>query len=185
MHTKDLCLATLRLGEASGYDIKSLFERAFRHFQKTSFGSIYPALNELSKAGLVSCQTIDQSGRPGKKTYSLTPAGEQEFLRVINETAPNESFQSDFLVLVLFSRWIRPQRLEAIFEEYCTALRTEINELTELIDNDKGQLSKEAKFTIEYGRHTIGASLEFLNTHSDALISEHRTTHAHQPDTDT
>ncbi len=48
MDVKTLCLAVLFQGEATGYEIKKAFEEGpFAHFQRASFGSIYPALSKL------------------------------------------------------------------------------------------------------------------------------------------
>lgn len=173
MQTTQLCLAALQFGEASGYDIKFLFERAFRHFQRSSFGSIYPALNQLAESGLVECRCESQSGRPDKKTYSLTEEGQKEFLEIINTTPPRDSYQSDFLVLILFSRWIEHQRLVNLICEYRQGLEEQKNELDALLKDDQGQLSTEAKFTINFGRHTLSGHLSFLDQNTDALLQHH------------
>jgi hypothetical protein len=56
MDVKTLCLGVLTEGNKSGYEIKRCFEEAFSHFFVAGFGSIYPALAELSRAGLVTCE---------------------------------------------------------------------------------------------------------------------------------
>jgi len=51
MDVKTLCLGVLSLGDASGYEIRKMFEEGpFAHFHHASFGSIYPALSPLLDA---------------------------------------------------------------------------------------------------------------------------------------
>ena len=46
MDTRSICLGVLSMGEATGYEIKKLFEDGpFSHFYDAGYGSIYPALN--------------------------------------------------------------------------------------------------------------------------------------------
>ena len=75
MDVKTLCLGVLTEGDKTGYEIKRCFEEAFSHFFGAGFGSIYPALAELSRQGLVTCRSVEQDKRPDKKVYSLTAAG--------------------------------------------------------------------------------------------------------------
>jgi PadR family transcriptional regulator AphA len=55
MDVRTICLGILTRGDATGYEIKKLFEDdGYQHFVEASFGSIYPALNRLTEEGLVS-----------------------------------------------------------------------------------------------------------------------------------
>ena len=84
MDSKTLCLGALMLGDASGYEIKKLFEEGpFSYFHQTSLGSIYPALGTLMEEGLVTCDERAQEGRPDKKVYSLTDAGRAAFKKAM------------------------------------------------------------------------------------------------------
>ncbi len=66
MNVRTLCLGILSLGEASGYEIKKDVEDGlFSHFIEASYGSIYPALNQLQlKAWL---QSVRKS-KPASQT---------------------------------------------------------------------------------------------------------------------
>lgn len=179
MNTKELCLGTLLLGDASGYEIKAMFEKAFRHFQRTSYGSIYPALNALLKDGLVSVTNKTQSGRPDKKTYSITTAGKAHFDAIIHATEPKEAFQSDFLVIVLFSRFLSPHRYKQIIEGYTQKLECDLQELQQLLNEDSGHLTPEARFTIDFGIHALNAQLDFVLHHTPSLLQHHIQTSPH------
>ena len=117
MDVKTLCLGVLTEGDKSGYDIKRCFEEAFSHFFVAGFGSIYPALAELSRSGLVTCENVEQEGRPDKKVYSLTPAGERLLVDELMSTPPRHKVRSEFLVLMYFAHLLPPARLAVIIDE--------------------------------------------------------------------
>lgn len=174
MNTKELCLGTLLLGDASGYEIKGMFENAFRHFQRISYGSIYPALNSLADDGLVDFTSEVQSGRPDKKIYSITPKGRLHFATALNKAEPKESFQSDFLTLILFSNTLTPERLKEVFHAYISQLSKDLEDLHGLLEDDSDCPPFQARFTIEFGIHTIGAQLDFIQQRQQELFDYHR-----------
>ncbi|MHB8404077.1 MAG: PadR family transcriptional regulator [Gammaproteobacteria bacterium] len=69
MSVKDLCLGALTFGNASGYDIKKFFPQSFSHFYAADYGSIYPALTELTVAGLMGC--LHKRAAPGRTASSI------------------------------------------------------------------------------------------------------------------
>src|SRR3546814_5846154 len=76
MDVKTLCLGVLSRGEASGYEIKKAFEEGpFSQIPQASFGSLYPALDALSAAGLVAVRSQVQDKRPQKTIYYLALSG--------------------------------------------------------------------------------------------------------------
>ena len=85
MNVRTLCLGVLSSGEASGYEIKKEIEEGlFSHFIDASYGSIYPALTQLAGEGLVTVRAEEQSGKPDKKVYAVTPKGLDTLARSIS-----------------------------------------------------------------------------------------------------
>jgi len=74
--TARVILGMLKLGVATGYDIKKVIDFSTRFFWTASFGQIYPELKRLSKAGLISAQH-EPRGKVKRTVYSLTPKGER------------------------------------------------------------------------------------------------------------
>ena len=74
MNVRTLCLGILSLHEATGYEIRKMVEEGtFSHFIDASYGSIYPALAQLLKEGLVSVRTeTAETVRPPRKVYTIT-----------------------------------------------------------------------------------------------------------------
>lgn len=83
MDIRTLCLGVLTMGDATGYEIKKIFEDRLDLIFHASYGSIYPALNRLTDEGLVSCEEFVQEKRPDKKIYSITAKGRYSFLEEI------------------------------------------------------------------------------------------------------
>jgi PadR family transcriptional regulator, regulatory protein AphA len=74
--TARVILGMLKLGVATGYDIKKVIDFSTRFFWTASYGQIYPELKRLQKAGLVRAEQSPR-GKVKRTVYSLTPKGEQ------------------------------------------------------------------------------------------------------------
>ena len=117
MNVKTLCLGSLCLMDGTGYDIKKLFEEAFRHFHSASYGSIYPALNQLLQEGLIELRVEPGERHPDRKVYSITEEGRRTFLEEIVQTEPTEQMRSEFLVLLFFAHLLPTERLEVLLKQ--------------------------------------------------------------------
>ena len=170
MDVNNLCLGVLSLGEASGYEIKKMFESAFKHFQAASFGSIYPALAKLTEQGMVSFREEAQEKRPNKKVFQITEAGRAHFLQTLGCTEPTEQYRSDFLVLMMFAHLLDPERLEIIFDKQIGNVREEIETLQQILQHSDC-LTAGMRFTIEYGIAANESILSLLTSRRDSLLS--------------
>jgi DNA-binding PadR family transcriptional regulator len=65
----------LKLGVATGYDIKKVIDGSTRFFWTASFGQIYPELKRLERDGLVRSRQ-EPRGKVKRTVYELTPKGE-------------------------------------------------------------------------------------------------------------
>lgn len=178
MDTNTLCLGVLLLGDASGYDIKKMFEDSFSHFQAASFGSIYPALNKLSEQGMVSFREEQQDKRPNKKVFSITPSGREQFLATLSKAEPTEQYRSDFLVLMTFAHLLPPERLVEIIDIQLKNLQGELDILDEIIQHCS-TLSAGMRFTVEYGIAANRALLELTRNRKQSLLREIALEHSH------
>jgi len=171
MDINNLCLGTLCLTEASGYEIKKMFEESFSHFQAVSFGSIYPALARLSEQGLVSFRKETQEKRPTKKVFSITPEGRQHFFNNLMQTEPAEQYRSDFMVLMMFAHMLPEERLEEIMQTQIGLVTAELEILKGIISGCC-QLTPGMRFTLEYGIAANTAVLELMLRRHKPLLKE-------------
>jgi DNA-binding PadR family transcriptional regulator len=133
-------LGLLRDGERHGYELRKQLGELLGARGAMSFGSLYPALARLEKAGLVKAVTaagrtdrpIPSSGSlagelaalrarrsfatPGgrsKKVYGITEAGEVHLLTLLSEAAVDDR---TFAVQVAFCRHLAPVDRLRLFE---------------------------------------------------------------------
>ena len=172
MDTKTLCLGILNLRDASGYDIKKLFEEAFSHFQGVSFGSIYPALNQLTEQGLATYREEHRPKHPAKKVFQVTDAGRKAFLAALGQTQPMEKYRSDFSVLLMFAHLCPSERLAEVLDQQMANLETELEYLHGIEPRD--DLTAGMRFTIQYGIAAKQARLDFLRQRREPLLHAHR-----------
>jgi len=78
-----LILYVLNRHNLTIYKLERAIEELFGPFAKPSLGSIAPALNKLSAAGLVSYDEKFSQGGLKSKTYSVTPAGVAHLRRLL------------------------------------------------------------------------------------------------------
>jgi PadR family transcriptional regulator AphA len=74
--TARVILGMLKLGVATGYDIKRIIDDTTRFFWTASYGQIYPELKRLRKDGLVTAREAPR-GKVKRTVYELTPKGEE------------------------------------------------------------------------------------------------------------
>jgi PadR family transcriptional regulator, regulatory protein AphA len=172
MDVKTLCLCVLTEGDKSGYEIKRCFEEAFSHFFVAGFGSIYPALAELSRSGLVTSENVEQEGRPDKKVYSLTPAGERLLTDELSITPPRHKVRSEFLVLMYFAHLLPPARLAAIIDERIAQWELTVAEIDACLTSDDAHASPGMRFAAGYGRAVIGAALAYVRANKAGLVQQ-------------
>ncbi len=86
----------------TGYDIKQAFDRALASYWNAGNSQIYTTLKQLSQAGLVESEIIVQTTRPNRKVYRLTPAGQVELERWLEEDVPERFNKDDFLTKLFF-----------------------------------------------------------------------------------
>ncbi len=84
-------LGLLAHEDLTGYDIKKQIDGAISFFWKGSFGSIYPALGDMEKQGLVKRKKPDTSGGREKIIYQITGKGKDALRTWLNdEKAAND-----------------------------------------------------------------------------------------------
>ncbi len=175
MDVQTLCLGVLTMGDASGYEIKKVLEGPFRHFYDASFGSIYPALNKLQTAGLVTCNYAAQDKRPDKKVYSLTVDGRLELVRELREPPGADRIRSEFLATMMFAELLPANYIATVIDDRERGLRDTIAHLEEA-ERDEA-MSPGKSFVNGYGLAVCRAALAYMeeNRHlveSEALLAQ-------------
>ncbi|MEJ2316152.1 MAG: PadR family transcriptional regulator [Gammaproteobacteria bacterium] len=171
MQLKTLCLGLLEISDATGYDIKQMFERALNHFHAASYGSIYPSLKQLEEEGHVRSRIETGGPHPGKRLFTLTEQGHEHFIKSLSETEPDETIRSEFLVLMFFSHLLETPVLQEKLEHMEQYYDSKLTMLESLLDQEH---SAGIRFTIEFGINALSAKRDFIRKHREEILREHK-----------
>lgn len=106
-------LTVLSEQPSTGYDISKRFEESVSCYWKASQQQIYRELGKMEVAGWVSFDLIPQAGKPDKKVYRITPAGQAELARWYPEPTEPAPIREDLLVKVLAGAFMPQAQLVA------------------------------------------------------------------------
>ncbi len=90
----------LTSGPMSGYELRQRIEMSIGNFWNESFGQIYPALAKLRRQGLVE---VEETGRAGRKVYSLTPAGRDRLAAWLRVMPTSRKPRNEMLLKLFFA----------------------------------------------------------------------------------
>lgn len=174
MDVRTLCLGALTFGAASGYDIKKFFECTFSHFFVAGYGSIYPALADLTEQGLVTCRDEPQEGKPDRKVYALTDDGRRVFLEELERTPPNHKVRSEFLVQMFFAHQMPRHRVADLFRQRLADIDRSLEQI-EAFERDSADgefpAPPGAMFCAGFGKAVVSAARQFILEHRDEVIA--------------
>jgi len=133
----------------TGYDLKKLFDRSVRHFWSADQSQIYRTLAHLTEEGKAEIEVVEQTDRPDRKVYHITPRGREAFMEWLGGPFPSDDPKSSPLVQVFFAgRLTNEQILEkfkvareiflAILETY-EKVPAQIDEYVEMVKSPREQ----------------------------------------------
>jgi len=164
MDVRTICLGILTRGDATGYEIKKLFDDdGYQHFVEASFGSIYPALNRMTEDGLVSVRSESQEKRPDRKVYSITSKGREAFIATLMKPLPEDRHRSPFVFAMLFSDQLPRERVTEMLNNYIVQVEAKLAQLDE--QSEKKPRTHGEVFVQGIGRAAYIAILDFLRAH--------------------
>jgi PadR family transcriptional regulator, regulatory protein AphA len=172
VNVRTLCLGYLSLREASGYEIKKDFEDGmFCHFMEASYGSIYPALNQLAAEGQVTVREEEQSGKPDKKVYSITPLGVTALTRELGVLPAQDKYKSEFLFIMLLQHHISPEHRIATVEKQISDLKSDLGNIEECRRESGGNPASD--FVMGYGEAVLTAGVIYLEQKLADMLASH------------
>lgn len=171
MNIRTLCLGILSFKEASGYEIKKMVEDGmFSHFIDASYGSIYPALTQMLSEGMVTVRAEEQSGKPDKKVYAITPKGRTSLADAIDVLPRPDKFKSEFLFQVLLMDNLDRERLGEIYDVRMGELSAELQRIQQC--STAASAHPGHRFVNGYGQAVIGAAVEYLKSMRSEMLGQ-------------
>lgn len=184
-------LGVLADQELHGYELKRRLTELLGTLSSVSFGSLYPALNRLERAGLVAVvearsdtspiptsgsltgevaayrarRNRTNRGRRGKKVYSITSAGRARLRDLLlDHTGDDRSFA----VRVAFCRHLSPEERMDLFERRRAEVAVQLAERT--ASRGDRRFDKYLDLLREHHDEALERDLAWL----DRLVSEER-----------
>jgi DNA-binding PadR family transcriptional regulator len=108
-------LGFLNYKPLSGYDLKKIFDTSVRHFWNADQSQIYRTLARLTEQGLTEIELVEQTDRPDRKVYHITPKGQEALLVWIGGPFPYQETRSGPLVQIFFAGQLTDDEILAKF----------------------------------------------------------------------
>ncbi len=178
-------LGLLKEKSMHGYELRKQLGAMLGPFWQVSWGSLYPALRRLTKAGAIekvadpapsrrrtrAAKTPGRAAGPGRRktVYRITPHGEHVFTSMLEETAA--AVDADHFTLKLaFFRYLKPEtrlalleRRRAYLQEKLAQFKANLRDYRERIDS----------YTLSLQNHGMAATENDI-AWIDELIREER-----------
>jgi DNA-binding PadR family transcriptional regulator len=125
-------LALLADRPVHGYELKSRFEQAVGdQWGGLNIGHLYQVLERLARDGLIESERQPQQIKPDRLVHRLTPAGQAELDRWLNEPAVRtHGYRDDFFLKVMAAaRSGNPATLAGVLDRQRTHLLRELHAL--------------------------------------------------------
>ncbi len=168
MDVQTLCLGSLTMGEASGYEIKKLFEEGpFAYFYHASYGSIYPSLGKLLQKGLITMREEAQDGRPDKKVYAITAKGSAVLARKLKKMPSPDKIRSEAMLMFFLADHLDAGHLRDVFEGYLLAYREKLDYVSQPTDEE---IPPHCEFVHGFGQAFYQAAITYMEENSHLLF---------------
>lgn len=117
MALRHAVLATLLDVDASGYELAKRFDASVANFWHALPQQIYGELRRLEQQGLIRGRTVRQRGRPDKRVFTITKAGEQELREFATAPTKPAALKEDLAVKVYAAAVADPEALIAALHQ--------------------------------------------------------------------
>lgn len=107
----------------TGYDLKKVLDISVNHFWSADQSQIYRTLKRLMQEGRVRMEKVEQTSRPDRKLYSITPGGRSSLLAWLAGPPPLGAAHSGPMVQVFFMGALLDEEVLRQFEGYAKIMR--------------------------------------------------------------
>jgi DNA-binding PadR family transcriptional regulator len=151
-------LGLIRDEPRSGYALRKVFETTPMGSYSSSPGSIYPALESLSKAGLVEAHAEASNAR-GKGPFYLTPKGAAVFEDWLRSPVEASDLSQAMLRFAFLHGHPDRSLTRAFLASFGAAAGAQAASLAQFIASEAGQaMHVQARVAVEHGRRQLDAS---------------------------
>ena len=182
-------LGLLEGGEMHGYEIRRRVRDELGVFSNVSFGSLYPALSRLERAGAVeqageaevlsrpsvpmtgslsgeraalrSLRSGTPMGRRAKRVYRITESGKRQFTELLGAEASGGDEARSFGLRLAFARYLPPQARLRLLERRRAQLAERLS-ATRAVSGRPGSLDRYARSLVEHTTEATEREISWL-----------------------
>ena len=172
-------LGLLHEAPLHGYELRKRLNAVLGWGRVLSYGSLYPALKKLLKAGMIAEDAgaaPSTASRRQRIVYALTPLGEERFRALMAEAGPSAWEDDNFDVrFAFFSRTDMEIRLR-ILEGRRARLEERLERVQGQLERTQAQMDRYATELQRHGVESVQREVRWLSD----LIDAERTNHEQQ-----
>lgn len=157
-------LGLLREGPMHGYELRQRLVDF--GFWRISFGSVYPGLRRLERAGYIEVRPGD--GR--RKEYLLTAEGKEHFQQILEDESSEVENSTAFRVRLAFFKYMEPDQRIGFLERRKTVLKERIASTRSSLRKTADRVDRYTASLMEHGVRSAEADVAWL----DELIESER-----------
>lgn len=166
-------LGLLSHEELTGYEIKKRMDTALKYFWSASYGSIYPALNELVSRGLAT-KREDTGSKRNKQIYTITENGREYLKNWLSLPIEKDELRYETLLKLFFGSERGEEQALLHIEAFEKKIREELpylfhaeSVLKECLQDDAAH--KYYLLTVKFGIKTYQTYLEWCKDARELL----------------
>ncbi len=166
-------LGLLKSRDMHGYELRKQLTAMLGPLWGVSWGSLYPSLRRLARAGAVVKLTDDpaatsRSNQRRRTVYRLTPHGERLFVQLLAETgAPVD--QERFSLRLAFFRYLDPETRLALLERRRAYLQEKLAQFKANLHDYKGRMDR---YSLSLQSHDMASTQNDIAWIDELIISE-------------
>jgi DNA-binding PadR family transcriptional regulator len=165
-------LGLINYQPTTGYELKATFDKSIHFFWNATLPQIYRTLAQMKKRGWLTLTVKHQNGKPSRKVYQITKAGQEEFKRWLTEPPEMPEIRNAMLIKIFFGHHMKPSQfaaqLRAWREDHANLLQRYEKEVPSVIKQyaHTTRAFKDALYwslTLDYGRKVDQMVLEWCD----------------------
>ena len=110
----------------------------------------------------------EQSGKPDKKVYAITPKGQDALARSISVVPARDKYKSEFLFQMLLQHFITPEVMRAAIDKQIADLEGDLLRIGACKGTEQPHAG--ASFVAAYGEAVLSAGLRVLKDKRAELL---------------
>ncbi len=156
----------------TGYDLKKRFDNSVQHFWSADQSQIYRTLARITEQGWAEVEIVEQTNRPDRKVYHITPAGREELRRWLAGPIPTQEDHSGPLIQVFFAGQLSDEQLLEKFETVAAMMHMVLeryHQVPQVIDQYAQEFATPREafcwyLTLELGLKTMQAQIDWAES---------------------